>query len=870
MKNSLKDMFKKILICLMVCFSLTTNEVKAISLFKQASRAMWVTLYDEQNYEINYMFFEEEKNILEKIVRSIGDGRLLDYSNPSVFDVNDYATETPSRGIGDDISIMLFPSISIDNTDIEVDSQDYKQGEKVLGSLTQNLNSAISYVRSYGTGNATNLKINEIVAKIAGVAESGSSNDFFGIQVVKGSQGNTKRTAKAYEAIEKEINQIKDTWGAGISFDDYIIFYTEEGGAVPFMWRCPTGYGDGQFLSQSHSTNGDWQALETKLTWKDLACVAATAMKNGITSDVGGFETIAANTKNDLEKALASFADNIKKTLSVDLLGFYSLESMILNRGTRGVSYYLGMMPRSWFNQANNIFWIMEIIAVFILLASVLYSVYKQNYAIISPKEKINLQDRIQALLISIILLMLYIPVFYLMGKFNQSIIELLDSLVVGTEFSSATNVTWILSLIMAVVDLFIMIKINVDYLVRALTITVLHVMAPVMIASMSLFPEKGLFNSWWKEMVSAIFMQSFDALILVLFMLVAKTGGTVRWWEIALMTFMFIPMNKWFKQTFGGSNGIGTISDGTQKAAGDAISKTVGTAKGALNLGGNIHSNLKEAVDTKTEAIQGKPQSKNNGQGYTMEIHRGKTISPASGSEKADGTLNSNSQRKEDNQETWTADVKPVGNKTEKKPKEALTGSEKAGVVGRTILTSTGLGGLAGGLDTRQKQKWEEAGGNSISSRNHNSQPKNNEEKKQERKSPTSGLEGRKYSNDDVQKEYEEEQNNAYDNAMKRFQDLSEDELEIEWNNNFVPEITQDTDLSAEELNAYVENNNTNQRVGNNIEITPEKQKENSQNKKQRMAETYAHSTANKKIDKKHPTEQYKKREYNPIEKEH
>lgn len=928
MKNNFKNIFKKILICIIVFMScIPTNKVDAW--FWQAERIMWITLFDTETYTINYMLYEQEKSKLESILKTIGNGEEIpDFGHKASEGIAskgsyEYAITIETDTSTSAINRLIFPAISIDETgdgNKRANSKDYEQAEKVIGALTQSLNSAIAFVRE-GDMNATDTKNLTDVAKIAEklVLSYLYENSYVtsNVSMYKIDE-NSKNSLikKASEKALKELDQITTTWGAGAKKDNYrILINNSNNTAIPIMVSSPTGYGEEQYLENKNYIQDD-------ISWQEIVEVATTALVNQVTADNGGFEVIGQSSQGSLEEALSELGDKIAKVLSPTLLGFYSLEGMVLNRGTRGSSYYLGMMPNSWFQQSNNIFWIMEIIAVFILLASVLYSVFKQNYAIVSPKERINLQDRIQNLLISIILLLLYVPLFYVIAKFNQSVVEMLDSLVVGKEFSSAANVSWILKLVMAIVDLFIIIKLNIDYLIRALTITLLHAISPVMIASLSLTDNgRGLFNTWLKEMVCAIFMQTFDAVILVLFMLVSETSGTSRWWEMALMTFAFIPMNQWFKQTFGGSGSISNMAAGTQKGATTAINSAAAGVSIAANLKKGSSSNTspdseRNAQKDKETNTGTRDASRVNGgaSGKGNEPSKGSIVVKAGGTESEEGSEadspnqpsggsddNQNTQRSEEiNTGTKHQNVKKINdayhgmkqNIKDKKDKvEKWAGGTFAGEfakseLGQDIKNATkgvaaigaGVIGTAIGAGTLTKMGVEYGESSARKATPSNAQNFSVDETPEdftESKNEGSPYEGRQYYNNKTQEEYQKDLSENYSNTMNELEQIeNEEEWEQMYDEKLAPQMAEELGMSRKEFDDYIKENNLFEDKTQETSDTPretkapteEEKKQKLEDKKKKYAETYAKVKTNKNFnekysgkDEKHPKQTYK-----------
>lgn len=184
-------------------------------------------------------------------------------------------------------------------------------------------------------------------------------------------------------------------------------------------------------------------------------------------------------------------------------------------------------------------FWFFEVIAILVLFASVINSAIKQSMASISPSIRNTLKDSIANLGIAIVLLILYAPMFYVLAKINSMLVVTLSSFAneMGVTLANTVNpvtkfgstmINIILDLLLFFINAGLIVKINLDYFIRSITIMLLHVMAPVAIASISFDSKKALFNNWLKELTGNIFMQSFNALVLAMIMIILK-GGTVH-----------------------------------------------------------------------------------------------------------------------------------------------------------------------------------------------------------------------------------------------------------------------------------------------------------------------------------------------------
>lgn len=882
MKNvKIKKILRNLLLGIVICFScLSTPNIEAAS----ATRYMGVVLYNEENFELNYRIYKKDSNAMYSISQNVcnfngpsGQGKgcklsVEDSETPDNFILSDRGNGSTGDGI---IGNFIFPNISITKSKVQATSQDFKQADIVLGTLVNDFNSGLSFIKRNSTKeNAKTLSdLSKKLAK-AGFSLDQNSLAEYGIGVISyNSALSNERFADTVKAIEKKVkaSKEKDSPFKGLNEEDYVILYSKKDSSInplPLIWRMPTGYGNGQIYENRVEEKNT--LLSEKVSWMSLVSMAETARANGLTADAGSFDnlTSAGAVYNGLKEAIEGAVDSF----GANVLGFYSLESMMLNRDARGQSYYLGMMPYDWFQKANMIFWIAEIIAVFVLIASILYTVYQENYAIVSPSTRINLQDRVQNLLIAILLLIMYVPLFYILAKFNQSIVELLDSLVNGATLSYSLNLGFILTFIMAIINLGIMIKLNFDYLVRALTITVLHIISPIAIASISISEGKNrrYFNIWLKELVSAIFMQAFDAAILVLFISILKNGaGSSRWWEVAFMSFMLVPLNSWFKQNFGGGNNIGRTAELAQGNAKTAWKNTTGAIGTAAAFAGNVIGNKRMAEDrrissntgsSQTNSPTGETQSetpnangktsysgaKNDGDG----VSKGKVITEASGTENS-GTTKKNSS------------YKP--------PRNAF-----AEGLAITAMQSAGMGTLAQANINRSKEYWGDKKDTKDDFKNIKASKKEEKEEPQLKRLDTG--------------QYELEEGsksaNSYNEYLKNYQEqLNQEEAKIteEAHNSLIDEIRNNPEYSGDDFKKGMDSIDYSGLINDDYikmyaeaeKIPPEIAKQQLTNivsngngtideRKQNLAQTMAKAKINNEINSQRQT--YKQEAYNEI----
>ena len=906
MKNvKIKKILRNLLLGIVICFScLSTPKIEAA----ETLRYMAIVLYDEYNGILSYDLYKDDYNNLRKksekmcstdssgfdnVCNLKGDKELFQERN---YDLNGTGKASDkNNGLGK----LVFPNIAITESSVNVSQKDYVQANSVTSTLVNNLNEAISFVRR---NSSSGISLSELSKNLATAAYNRGGEKLLtdGIYYRNyASLGNDKSFATIKEKIQNAVKNTDGTERQGLKESDYIIMYKKSAdGKISdqsfFVCAYPIGYSSGQYFYLA-----DHKPLVSNgmAAWGDIVMMAETAKNSPdvtLTVDKGVFDTLA--NPGMLEKTLNEFIDSLIQKISPERFGFYSLEGMMLNRGTRGQSYYLGLMPYNWFEKANNVFWVAEIIAVFVLIASILYTVYQENYAIVSPAVKINLQDRVQNLLIAILLLIMYVPLFYILAKFNHSIVELLDSLVIGSEFGYSANLPGVLALVMCFFNLGIMIKINFDYLVRALTITVLHIISPVAIASISISngKDRKYFNTWLKEMVSAMFLQTFDAIILVTFMLILQNGkNTGRWWEVAFMTFMLMPLNSWFKRTFGGGNSIGQMAEDTRRNTKSGFEKTWGAVAFAGNIAGNSmtakakrnnesssndnNQSSQESADTASTARKNTTGNVQN----TNDVERGPIITEAIGKESSNPSkaetksTNDNKPEKEEtssinNNETERSKTKSTDKKQRKPMNPILEG------VAVTTLNKVGMGDLAKAIDKKSTRYYDK--------KSNNFKTNQNEEKDYENKNAVSLP--KTISTGQYELEEDSESANSYNEYLKNYQeqlDSEEDKITKEAHNSLIDEIRKNPDYPAKDFDNKINsidysgliNDDYIKMYAETEKIPPEIAKQQLTNivsngngtineRKQNLAQTMAKAKINSEINSQQQT--YKQEAYNEI----
>lgn len=377
---------------------------------------------------------------------------------------------------------------------------------------------------------------------------------------------------KGYSVTGGNVNGEPD-WG----IDSFIKITTpKDSTGIIVPYQVPKGYASGQRLA---GFTGDNKMYEPRyIGWSHMAYQASySALVAGIDS---------ANTDeifptSSIEDAFVGFINKIVNGVA-GILGLYSIEDLTLNRGIRSVTYYKGIMPYSWFSGAALIYWVFQIAGIFIIAGGFIKLMIEKNLSVVNPGKRVEIMDGIIKIIFAASMMLLFIPFFTLLATLNELAIATLNSLVPESASLSLTIGSgngMIVGLIIQIAFIFILLKVNITYVVRAITIAILYGTAPWFIANYTLGETgKNRFQIWLKELVVNIFMQLFNAIMTVLFLTTLRYTS-LKVVEQFTLLLSYIALSDYFK---------GTLMDARSGADGidDKTSSSLGTMGGTLLAG--------------------------------------------------------------------------------------------------------------------------------------------------------------------------------------------------------------------------------------------------------------------------------------------
>ena len=354
----------------------------------------------------------------------------------------------------------------------------------------------------------------------------------------------------------------------------------------------------------------------------------------------GRTSQIPLSEPSRIERDLMGIYENTLNGLR-NILGLNSINDLVFNEGVRS-NYYYGIFPREWVDNMSIYYIILNILAIVSLAAAVLKILFQQTFAIMNPGIKTSFMTSVQKTLMVIVLLIGFFPLFNILTRLNLSFTQIFAPVTPDMSMLSTTgSFNGLLSgLIVSTGFFVIMVIFNVIYILRAISIAILVVLAPICIASLAFGDSaSNIFGTWIKELIANIFIQS---LHVITFGLAFRFFANASVIESLVMLFAVIPITEMFRSIIlgtGASNlskmGLGAVgvAGGVAGSISNGFTKTrVGSSSGGGNSGsgGNKdgggdgsgssvgssisrRSDTSKAINSKTTTPTGQVDSSNN-----------------------------------------------------------------------------------------------------------------------------------------------------------------------------------------------------------------------------------------------------------------
>ena len=313
-------------------------------------------------------------------------------------------------------------------------------------------------------------------------------------------------------------------------------------------------------------------------------------------------DNVYSGKPNQLTQALVGVFGSILDGLR-GMLGLWSMDELLFNVGFRGKGYVGGIFPVSWEPYVWSLFTFMEIIAAMILLFGIINNVIKKAASTINTIQRLHFMSQLQDLFVCAIALAL-LPivlriVISLCSSFTQIIYAIVpDNVTTGEKRTISESIARFgagsgsLGGIIAQFLYFgIQISYNFIYAMRSFAVAILIIIAPVMIAMISVSnARKQATIQWMKELLAQICIQPIHSFCMAVILLLPPSS---HGFDNILALYALLPFTSVLKSFFFGS--AGSWADQASQKASKRMTGTM--AAGALGVAGAVAGGVAMAV---------------------------------------------------------------------------------------------------------------------------------------------------------------------------------------------------------------------------------------------------------------------------------
>lgn len=495
---------------------------------------------------------------------------------------------------------------------LDANGSDEILAERINNTVLVGLNNCIDFICEQAGQRRTDVKnIRTLASKLGNniqtsykSASGHNSGDFsWGNTTVHYSYGNSTLPASA-KIKEDDIPN-------GFTPEDYVEI-TVNGKSACFIYQAWKGYNYPKSGSDStnlqsevpdkykdnsarDSANGNWYSKvghnsAYKIGWDALILQAH------FNKDICGveFSNLAEiMPSNALTSAIGLLLNAILTGIR-SFLGLYGLDEVMLNTGSRGMNYSLGLFPNGWVGPIYLLFTICTMIVWGIMGFAVVKIFMKRSLATMNIGEKVSMMAELKNLAVCCFILAAFPLIFNMLARINYSLVDLFGA---STQFSSLIKTFYTVSLgnigsfFASFFGLALQIYFNFFYVLRAITLAILYGIAPFAIYTIVLGGKNAkVFGAWSKEILSNIFVQTLHAMMISFFTSVSAVSG-LKTFESLVVLYSFIPLTKFVKQNvFQASDGIGGNAAGLASmatGAGAGIVSNLGKGESSGGSGG-------------------------------------------------------------------------------------------------------------------------------------------------------------------------------------------------------------------------------------------------------------------------------------------
>lgn len=409
-----------------------------------------------------------------------------------------------------------------------------------------------------------------------------------------------------YEASERLLNN-QGSNGYSISYtnDKNYIILTKGNEVNKLPYRLAKGYKSEKLENGKKSVlyHPEFSDDIDNITLKTIMVQGMynAKVKNAFYKDIAELQKQSILTQK-IGEFFAELSDGVRS-----VFGLYSMDELVYNQGLRANPMYVfGIMPSGWFSVAKIMFVICLGVALSLSGIAMVNMLLNKTLSTINVTRRLSLINGMKDLITAIFLLGGCVIFFSVIFRLNNRIVDIFYAVSPPQSalYSGAGNTGLIGSVFLGLFYLIIEVYFNFYYIFRGLMVTFLIAASPLFIISIAFGDAyKRIFYTWLRELISNVFIQSFHAIILALFL---RLQGNSRPIEILVVSFALIPMTRFLQSLMIGTDGSLT-EQLSGKLAGSSIAFTGGAIGGAIGgLAGGKLGGLGSALSRGSNKLAG------------------------------------------------------------------------------------------------------------------------------------------------------------------------------------------------------------------------------------------------------------------------
>ncbi|MBR2896183.1 MAG: oligosaccharide repeat unit polymerase [Oscillospiraceae bacterium] len=520
-------------------------------------------------------------------------------------------------------------------------------------------------------------------------------------------------------------------------FPDAVTWYTDyvriekNGSTHYFLYRIPKGYrslpSDGRPVTNAAETLGLNASQGDDAVFVHWGHLAAEAFINYSIPDEALRVTPNETYDSDpsaLTEQLTNFFNTLANALA-NIFGFWSLDELIFNSGSRGSTIYAeGVFPSGWQPIIWAFFFVAEIAAFIMVLYALLMNVGKKLYATVNPVIRASAMEQIQSLLICAVILGTLPLIYKILMNLSFSLTGVFSDLIGGSTAETifgglGANSGGIGQILVTFLYLGALAYFNVFYLVRSVLVAFLMVLGPIAVAMLGMSSQKrSLTMVWVQEFMAQLFVQPMQAAILSFILLLPHSSG--RKIEALVMVYALIPITNAVKKVIlpSGAEALEQISQrgvsAAQRTALFAGGTALGAVAGGINAAKSIGRERQQPEQKNEEVSSGSQSTAANQNSASSNGTAGASANPTSAPISGIGKTGSNVNTEDDSngilksKTSIDAGINKESDYGSTQVSASLVSKRKNVSVGKDMISTLGtvaLGTLGGGLDAFNKR---------------------------------------------------------------------------------------------------------------------------------------------------------------------